>query len=74
MYWQPITLAAIHAVWKARADGLPGFVTMDAGPHVKVLTTAEHADGIAKRCGAVPGVEAITVCSPGPDATVEVGA
>jgi diphosphomevalonate decarboxylase len=74
VYWRPITLATIHAVWQARTDGLPAFVTMDAGPHVKVLTRAEHADAIAERCHAVPGVEAITVCRPGPDASVEVSA
>jgi diphosphomevalonate decarboxylase len=74
MYWQPITLAAIHTVGKAREEGVPGFVTMDAGPHVKVLTTAEHADAIARRCRAIVGVEAVTVCRPGPDAHVEVSA
>ena len=73
VYWQPTSLAAIHAVWNARTEGLPGFVTMDAGPHVKVLTAAEHADAIAERCRAVPGVEAVIVCKPGPDASVEVG-
>jgi diphosphomevalonate decarboxylase len=72
VYWLPTTLAAIHAVWKARADGVPGYVTMDAGPHVKVLTSLEHAEAIEERCREVPGVEAVMVCKPGPDATVEV--
>ena len=73
VYWQPTTLAAIHAVWKARAEGVPGYVTMDAGPHVKVLTTLEHAEAMEERCREVPGVEAVMVCRPGPDASVEVG-
>ncbi len=73
VYWQPTSLAAIHTVWNARAEGLPGYVTMDAGPHVKVLAEAEHAEAIAERCRAVPGVEAVTICRPGPDASVEVG-
>ncbi len=37
VYWKPASLGAIHAVWAAREEGLHGYVTMDAGPHVKVL-------------------------------------
>jgi diphosphomevalonate decarboxylase len=74
LYWRAPTLAAIHSVWKARQEGVPGYVTMDAGPHVKVLCEERHAAAIAARCRQVQGVEAVTVCAPGPDATVEVAA
>ncbi len=74
VYWKPATLAVIHEVWSARSDGLHGYVTMDAGPHVKVLCHADDAEAIAARCRAVPGVEEITICAPGPAATVEVTA
>ena len=74
LYWRSATFAAIHAVWKAREEGLPGFVTMDAGPHVKVLCEEKHAAAIAARCRRVEGVEAVTVCAPGPDASVEAAA
>ncbi len=74
VYWKPASLAVIHEVWAAREDGLPGYVTMDAGPHVKVLCHARDAEAIAARCRAVPGVEEITICGPGPAATVEVTA
>lgn len=36
-YWQPETLATLNAVWTARAEGLPIYVTMDAGPNIKCL-------------------------------------
>lgn len=74
VYWKPASLGAIHAVWAAREDGLMGYVTMDAGPHVKVLCLADDAESIAKRCRVVPGVEEVTICSPGPAASVEVSA
>ena len=72
VYWKPASLGAIHAVWAAREDGVHGYVTMDAGPHVKVLCLADDAEAIATRCRAVPGVEEVTICKPGPAASVEV--
>ncbi len=72
LYWKPASLAVIHEVWAARKDGLAGYVTMDAGPHVKVLCQAADAPAIAERCRPLPGVEEITICGPGPDAHVEI--
>jgi diphosphomevalonate decarboxylase len=72
LYWNGATVEVVRKAWELRADGLPGFVTMDAGPHVKVLCLAEHADALAQRLGEVPGVVAVTICAPGPDAKVEV--
>jgi diphosphomevalonate decarboxylase len=68
LYWTPATVAAIHAVWEARGRGLPGYVTIDAGPHVKVLCSAEHAEPLAEHLRGVAGVREVTVCRPGPDA------
>lgn len=38
--------AALQAVLDARDAGLPAWATMDAGPNVKVLTSATEADGV----------------------------
>jgi diphosphomevalonate decarboxylase len=56
IYWQPGTLAALAAVRELRAAGNAAWGTMDAGPHVKVLTTADDADAVAAALRAVPGV------------------
>ena len=72
VYWKPATLAVLADVAAARAEGLPGYATMDAGPHVKVLCAPEHADALADRFRALPGVEQVTVSGVGPDAHVEV--
>ena len=37
LYWQPETVAAMHKVWQLRADGVPVYLTIDAGPNVKLL-------------------------------------
>lgn len=71
LYWNPTTVAAIQAVWQARAEGETGFVTIDAGPHVKVLCERARAQALAERLAAVPGVLDVMVATPGPDARVE---
>ncbi len=72
LYWNGTTLEAIRAVWAARSDGLAGYVTSDAGPHVKVLCAADQAEPLAARLAPVPGVLRVRTLSPGPDATLEV--
>lgn len=72
-YLQPASLAVIQAVWAWRAEGLAGYVTMDAGPNVKVLCAAANAGELARRLGALPGVEEVLVCGPGPGLSYEVG-
>ncbi len=72
LYWNGTTVTVIRDVWAARAAGIPGYVTIDAGPHVKVLTTAAHAEALRTRLQDIPGVEQVGVSKPGPDARVEV--
>ncbi|PRQ07317.1 diphosphomevalonate decarboxylase [Enhygromyxa salina] len=73
MYWNGATLEVIRAVWSIRESGGPrGFVTSDAGPHVKVLCEAVHAPALAEQLRAVAGVHEVQVVAPGPDASLEL--
>ena len=72
LYWNGTSVEVMRAVWSARAEGLEGYVTIDAGPHIKVLCTSATAATWAKRLGELPGVVAVQTCAPGPDAHVEV--
>ncbi len=65
IYWQPATLALLAAVRTLRGNGRAAWATIDAGPHVKVLTTREDADHVARALAGVEGVTATTVSSPG---------
>lgn len=56
IYWRPATLACIHAVRDMRAQGLPVFFTIDAGPQVKAVCLPEAVDAVAERLAAIPGV------------------
>lgn len=42
VYWQPESLAQMQKVWQLRAQGLPLYLTMDAGPNLKLLFEAKH--------------------------------
>jgi diphosphomevalonate decarboxylase len=73
IYWNPATLAAIAAVRALRDRGVPVFFTIDAGPHVKALCAAAHADEVAAALAAVPGVVKTLMGAPGPGARVVEG-
>ena len=66
LYWRAATVECVHRVWELRAGGTPAFVTIDAGPQVKVLCAPGDADRVADALRAVPGVERVLACSPGP--------
>ena len=73
VYWQPDTLAALARVRDLRQSGIPAYATMDAGPHVKVLTAVDVADDVARAMGQVSGVSEVIVSPPGPGVTVVEG-
>jgi diphosphomevalonate decarboxylase len=69
IYWQPGTVACLHAVQHLRASGIEAWCTMDAGPNVKVLCRPDAVDAIAAALAPYARVE---VLQPGGDPTVEV--
>jgi diphosphomevalonate decarboxylase len=70
IYWSPTTLAAMEAVRELRAAGSLAYFTMDAGPHVKVLTLAEHAGEVRRVLETLPGVHQVMVSTAGAGARV----
>jgi diphosphomevalonate decarboxylase len=70
LYWRGATVDCVHAVWALRAEGTPAWVTIDAGPQVKVLCAPDAAARVAGVLAAVPGVERVLTCGPGGGAEV----
>jgi diphosphomevalonate decarboxylase len=70
IYFQPPTLGALAAVRELRAQGRAAWATMDAGPHVKVLTTPGDADTVARALASVPGVTDTMISNAGGPAEV----
>lgn len=65
IYWHPETLAAVDTVRALRDGGAHAYATMDAGPHVKVLTDGDGAAEVAAALEASPGVDRVIISNPG---------
>lgn len=70
VYWQPTTLALLAEIRALRARGTAAWATMDAGPHVKVLTSPDDAATVAAALRAVPGTTDVIVSEPGSPAAL----
>ncbi len=70
LYWQPATLGLLAKVRELRRAGVPAWATMDAGPHVKVLTDAAHAAQLTVELAAVPGCSRVLRSEAGPGAAL----
>lgn len=70
LYWRGATVECVHRVWALRAEGTRAFVTIDAGPQVKVLCDASDAERVAAALREIPGVERVLTCAPGDGAKV----
>ncbi len=46
LYWQPETVAVFHKVWQMRSQGIPVYITIDAGPNVKLLFQSSNLSDI----------------------------
>ncbi len=60
IYWQPATLAIIHAVRSLRAQGAECLFTIDAGPSVVVLCSARDVRMVAAELGRLEGIAVTT--------------
>jgi diphosphomevalonate decarboxylase len=74
VYLSPATLAAMECVQDLRAAGTFAYFTMDAGPHVKVLTLAAQAPAVRSALETVPGVQRVMLSGVGAGARVLEGA
>jgi diphosphomevalonate decarboxylase len=69
-YFNAATQTVLQEVFAARRAGLGVWATMDAGPHVKLLTHQRDASQVARHFAAVPGVLRQIHAQPGPGATL----
>lgn len=68
IYWTGATVETLREVRRLRGRGIFAYATIDAGPHVKVLTTSADERRVINALGEVPGVKRTIVASPGPGA------
>jgi len=70
LYWNAATVDAVNRVRALRAEGAGAWVTIDAGPHVKVLCGPGDAAAVADALRGVAGVTEVRVERPGEGAEV----
>ena len=58
-YWTAGTVEVLAAVRRLRAEGMPAWSTMDAGPNVHVICPPEAADAVAARLAELPAVQQV---------------
>ncbi|MCL2779337.1 MAG: diphosphomevalonate decarboxylase [Polyangiaceae bacterium] len=70
VYVTGATLAALAEVRAMRAEGIDAYATIDAGPHLKCLTTSRSMHDAKERLLRVPGVLRIVETLPGEGACI----
>ena len=70
LYWNAATVAALHYVRELRREGTFVYFTIDAGPHVKALTTRALGARVSAALQAVPGVQRVIASGIGDGARV----
>lgn len=70
LYWNAATVAAMHAVRALRAQGVPVFFTIDAGPQLKAVCQPEALPAVVEVLRAQPGVTEVLSSGLGPAARV----
>ena len=68
-YMSPVSLEIINSVIKWRAEGLPVFYTMDAGPNVHLICLREYSENIKSRLLQL-GVENVIISGSGGPAQI----
>jgi diphosphomevalonate decarboxylase len=71
VYWNGATVDALAAVRALRANGIPAYASIDAGPHVKVLARPADAAAVSETMRRVPGVLRVIEARPGEGARLE---
>lgn len=64
-YWEPLTIRVIKAVREWREEGLECFATVDAGPNVHVICSAEAAPAVRERLETISGIREVLSSGPG---------
>ncbi len=64
-YWSPGMVRVIQAMLRWRADGLPVYFTLDAGPNVHLICESKDADRVAALAREVQDVQEVLMNAPG---------
>lgn len=66
LYWNDVTVEAMHSVRDLRASGTQAYFTIDAGPQIKALCLPEDEPKVRSMLESIPGIQQVISCAPGP--------
>ncbi len=66
LYWNGVTVEAMHAVRDLRVSGTQAYFTIDAGPQIKVLCLPGDEPKVRTMMESIPGIQQVISCAPGP--------
>lgn len=69
LYWNAATVDCLHRIRALRDAGTEVFFTVDAGPQVKAVCTADHESAVTDALKQVPGVDEVLVSGLGTGAS-----
>jgi diphosphomevalonate decarboxylase len=64
-YWNGATMEIIQITQRWRAEGLPVYFTIDAGPNVHLICEAASEAAVIAQAGQLPGVKEVISSGPG---------
>ncbi len=70
VYWNAATLSCMDLVRTLRAEGVPVFFTIDAGPQLKAVCAPGYGDQVAQKLEKVDGVSRVLRTGLGPGAHI----
>ncbi|MBI4613109.1 MAG: diphosphomevalonate decarboxylase [Planctomycetes bacterium] len=68
LYWSPGTIDVVRRIQALRADGVPVYLSIDAGPNVFAITDSLHEGRIRGALEELRAVESVHASAPGPGA------
>jgi diphosphomevalonate decarboxylase len=70
LYWNGTTVETFQSLYSLREQGVVGFFTVDAGPHVHIICHAKDAEKITSQIRSLTGVTQIVQCGIADEARV----
>jgi diphosphomevalonate decarboxylase len=64
-YWNAATMELMQAALQWRAEGIPVYITIDAGPNVHFICEAAQVEAVKLKASQLTGVQQIIISSPG---------
>lgn len=71
LYWNNITVKIINIIHRLRRNGTAAYVTIDAGPQVKIMALPKSIDKVKQALHSLSGIKELIECKPGSGAVIK---